>query len=163
MLTYLAIISLLSLVYAYLGYPLILSFLDQNNNEPELKASREPETISLIIAARNERASIEKKIQDTLKLHFKGGTVGEELLRDHPRVQVIVADDASDDGSIELLEKFSAQKVQVSSLSERGGKERAQKRLWSLLQAKLSFSLTRKSKYQLMRWITSSATLAIQV
>jgi cellulose synthase/poly-beta-1,6-N-acetylglucosamine synthase-like glycosyltransferase len=128
MLTYIAIISTLSLVYAYFGYPMLLGFFQETNEiSNEIDRSARPESICIIIASRNEEASIKRKIENTLSLSFGSITVEEELLSSSPKIQVIIADDSSDDRTKEIVSDFKNKGVIFASLDQRGGKERAQK------------------------------------
>lgn len=138
MITYLALISLFSLFYAYFGYPFVLYFLDKaREGDENEKIANPPETISIIIAARNESASIEKKILQTLGLEFDDSSLAEELLKDNSRVQIIVADDASTDDTAEIVRSFAARGIELSSLPERGGKEKSQKKALELVRSEI--------------------------
>src|SRR5690349_8626393 len=71
--------------------------------------------LSVIIAARNEKKRIERKLRDTVTL-------------DYPRelLEIIVASDASDDGTDEIVQGYSSSGVRLSRTEMRGGKEAAQ-------------------------------------
>ncbi|HMO18610.1 MAG TPA: glycosyltransferase [Oligoflexia bacterium] len=146
MLTYLAIISIFSIFYAYFGYPLLLSFIEQYGSDKRAfdsaydaaaKVALTPETVTIIIAARNEESHIRDKLESTLRLSFStrsdndqsksNYTVAQELESVSPRVQVIVADDASIDGTEDIVRSFASRGVILSRLKDRGGKELAQK------------------------------------
>ncbi len=128
MLAYIAVMSLFSIVYAYFGYAAILYFLDRTSeSENNYDPNNRPESITVIIAARNEEKSIREKITNTLSLSFGTHTVEDELQSKEPRVQVLIADDASDDMTGQIAEEFRTKGVQFISLPKRGGKEKAQK------------------------------------
>jgi poly-beta-1,6-N-acetyl-D-glucosamine synthase len=128
MLSYLAVVSLFSLIYAYFGYPAILCFFDQTT-EPEntYDNHNQPSSLSVIIAARNEEKSIRNKITNTLALSFNEHTVKDELTKPASRIQILIADDASDDRTAEIVREFSSFGIQCITLPERGGKEKALK------------------------------------
>jgi cellulose synthase/poly-beta-1,6-N-acetylglucosamine synthase-like glycosyltransferase len=126
MVSYLATISLLSILYAYFGYPAILYFFDQTTeSENNYDMQNRPSSVSIIIAARNEEKSIRDKILNTLALSFEEHTVRDELKTESPGVQVLIADDASDDNTASIAGEFSDTGIQCISLRERGGKEKA--------------------------------------
>lgn len=126
MLSYIASISLFSILYAYIGYPIAL-LLFKNMVQKKSGAGSEPKTFSIIIAARNEKDNIRKKLDDTLSLEWSDGkSVGEVLIGSN-ELEVIVADDASDDGTSEIVEEYSSRGIKLSKSQVRGGKEVAQK------------------------------------
>lgn len=100
--------------YSYVIYPLLLAVLPRRKD----KSRREAEPIrrvSVIIAARNEENKIERKIVNTLSL-------------DHPGVdlEVLVASDASDDRTDEIVRGFHSKGVLLARSPQRNGKEYAQ-------------------------------------
>jgi cellulose synthase/poly-beta-1,6-N-acetylglucosamine synthase-like glycosyltransferase len=128
MLTYVAVISLFSILYAYFGYALILYALDRSNAyNPNYNEKKIPKTISIIIACRNEESSIKEKLQNTLSLQFNLHTVEEELIKPDSKVEVIIADDASDDDTYKISSEYFNKGVKFVSLGARGGKEKSQK------------------------------------
>jgi cellulose synthase/poly-beta-1,6-N-acetylglucosamine synthase-like glycosyltransferase len=102
-------ISLLFIAYVYFGYPFLLGVARRVMSRPVHKKYWEP-SVSIVIAAHNERNRLEKKIQNCLAL-------------DHPKekLQIIVSLDGSNDGSEFLLRAFASQGVTVvRSRSHRG-------------------------------------------
>lgn len=79
--------SLAAVLYVYLGYPLLLALWSRLAPRPVARRSWEP-TVSLVIAARNERAAIARKIDNCLAL-------------DYPpeKLQVVLSLDAPSDGT----------------------------------------------------------------
>ncbi len=127
MFSYIAIVSMLTILYAYFGYPLVLMAYKKFSPK-EKHLGSEPSTFSIIIAARNEKDNIRKKLDDTLNLDwFDGKTIGDVILGTD-KIEVIVADDASDDGTSEIVEEYKNKGVKLSRSSARGGKEVAQKK-----------------------------------
>jgi cellulose synthase/poly-beta-1,6-N-acetylglucosamine synthase-like glycosyltransferase len=114
--------------YVYLGYPALLWFfglfrsfhLDSSN-------SYQPK-VSVLISARNERKDIGWKIAETLAW-------------DYPREQLelLVASDASEDGTDEILANVSDPRFRALRLEERKGKNEALNRLNELARGELLF------------------------
>jgi len=102
-------------VYSYVLYPLILLLLP-----PRAVAHRNTisplRRMSVIIAARNEAEKIQIKIQNTLNLEHHGF-----------ECEIIVASDASDDATDEMVGTFASSGVILSRAPERLGKEHAQR------------------------------------
>jgi cellulose synthase/poly-beta-1,6-N-acetylglucosamine synthase-like glycosyltransferase len=102
-------------VYAYLGYPLViwsLSRLFGRRAEPPAEASSgELPRLSLLIAAYNEEAEIEKRIQNA-------------LLMDYPadRLEIVVASDGSTDETAAIVRRFADRGVRLLDNPQRRGK-----------------------------------------
>lgn len=103
--------------YAYLGYPILLYLLWLVRRRPvQLSEAVPVPAISVIVAVHNGKHQIRDKLQNLL----------EQELPD-TKVQLIVADDASEDGTAELIgREFVPHGVQLVRRETRGGKERAQ-------------------------------------
>jgi len=108
-------LSVSLLVYAQLGYPLVLAALAR---VPRARAAAiapapgEPPTVSLIVAAYDEAAVIARKVANALALDYP---------RD--RLEVVVASDGSSDGTVQQARQAGADLVLDLP---RGGKIRAQ-------------------------------------
>lgn len=104
--------SAVFILYAYPGYPavvwLISLFKSQRRRPPT--SSGFP-TVSLLISAYNEKAVIEEKIKNSLSL-----TYPKELL------EIVVISDGSDDGTNEIVERYSSQGVRLKYFEGRIGK-----------------------------------------
>jgi glycosyltransferase involved in cell wall biosynthesis len=102
-------------VYSYVLYPLILLLLP-----PIAVAHRTTVSplrrMSVIIAARNEAEKIQNKIQNTLNLEHHGF-----------EREIIIASDASDDATDEMVGTFASSGVILSRSPKRLGKEHAQR------------------------------------
>jgi len=99
-------------VYAYFGYPFVLwAFTTLRNT---LKQEIFPQ-VSIIIAARNEADKIRQKIEHT-------------LAHDYPdqRLEILVASDASDDGTDEIAREYAGRGGRLVRAPERKGKEHVQ-------------------------------------
>src|SRR5436309_3083712 len=104
------LVSLVFLVYVHIGYPVVLMVWRRFAYRPVYKRRREP-SVSILIAAHNERATISAKLLNCLQL-------------DYPmdRLEVVVALDAPTDGTGEIVRKHLSDNVRMVSLSGRNGK-----------------------------------------
>jgi cellulose synthase/poly-beta-1,6-N-acetylglucosamine synthase-like glycosyltransferase len=107
-------LSIALLVYAQLGYPLVLAALARMRGARSALASppSPPPTVSLIVAAYDEEAVIARKVSNALALDYP---------RD--RLEVVVASDGSSDATVERARHAGADLVLDLP---RGGKIRAQ-------------------------------------
>jgi cellulose synthase/poly-beta-1,6-N-acetylglucosamine synthase-like glycosyltransferase len=99
-------------MYAYLGYPLLIwcfaRWFGHRNCPPELEESELP-TMSLLIAAFNEEAVIEERIRNALAM-------------DYPRekLEIAVGSDGSTDATVEIVRRFADRGVRLFDFSRRG-------------------------------------------
>ena len=102
------------LFYVYAGYPLLLAvialFVRRKRPEPGYSPS-----ISVLIAAYNEEAAIERKIRQTLALEYPGD-----------KIEVLVLSDCSTDRTDEIVKAFPDTRVRLVRMAERRGKTHAQ-------------------------------------
>lgn len=112
---YLFWLSIIFILYAYMGYPLLLILLSKIRNRPVTKGNI-VSNVSFIITAYNEEKRIREKIEDTLK-------------QDYPkdRIEIIIASDCSDDSTDKIVKSYESQGVRLVSATERLGKEATQK------------------------------------
>ena len=101
-------------VYAYFGYPFVLWALTKLRSRNVLKREIFPR-VSIIIAARNEADKIRQKIEHTLALDYPD-----------ERLDILVASDASDDGTDEIVAEYAGRGVRLVRAAERKGKEHVQ-------------------------------------
>jgi cellulose synthase/poly-beta-1,6-N-acetylglucosamine synthase-like glycosyltransferase len=106
-------ISFVIVFYVYLGYPALLMAWRQLAGRPVKKEYWEP-TVSIVIAAHNERQKLETKLKDCLAL-------------DYPRrkLQIVVSLDGPTDGSEFVVWKYAAQGVVMVHSAEHLGKAAA--------------------------------------
>ncbi len=107
-------ISVLLVVYAYVGYPLaiyVLSRLFGRRRPPVDCENEQLPHLSLLIAAYNESSVIGERIENALAM-------------DYPRdkLEIIVASDGSDDGTPEIVRRYADQGVVLRAFSKRRGK-----------------------------------------
>ena len=107
-------IALFGCIYSYAVYPALLRILPTRRRlrSNQFSDGRLP-TVTLIIACRNEVVRLPHKIENALAV-------------DYPGLDIVVASDASDDGSDEVIRKYGARGVRVVRSIERRGKEFAQ-------------------------------------
>ena len=106
--------SVALVVYAYLGYPIIIFALSRMLGRPVRRSEITP-AVSVIIAAHNEEKDIGAKIENTLSL-------------DYPRekLEVVVASDCSSDRTDEIVRSYADRGVKLHRQPERLGKTVAQ-------------------------------------
>jgi len=108
-------ISFLGLFWAYLGYPISLVIINKiKKNKRIIFNNAEFPKISFIITAHNEEKRIRNKLENTLKLNYP-----------KEKMEIIVASDGSTDNTNEIVKDYN---VKLLEISERSGKENAQKR-----------------------------------
>jgi len=101
--------------FTYFGYPLTLVFLAKSNSKNVKKKTISP-SLTLIITACNEEKRIREKLENTLLLDYPSN-----------RLQVIVASDGSTDATNDIVNEYAEHGFELLALSERQGKENAQK------------------------------------
>lgn len=105
--------SLSLTVYAYLGYPALLSLwirLRAGPGRRELRDLADPElpSVSVILPVFNEAAHIERKLANTLALDYP-----------RERLEVLFVSDGSTDGTVELLSAHADHRIGADSRIER--------------------------------------------
>ena len=100
--------------YTYAGYPLVLWLLGRRRSRDVAGTGLAP-AVSIVIAARNEADKIRRKIEHTLALDYPAD-----------RLEILVASDASDDGTDAIVEQYAERRVRLVRAPQRNGKEHAQ-------------------------------------
>jgi cellulose synthase/poly-beta-1,6-N-acetylglucosamine synthase-like glycosyltransferase len=98
------------LFYVSAGYPLLLVLVGLIRRLPEADLGYLP-FVSILIAAYNEEASIQKKLEQTLALDYPPD-----------KMEIIILSDGSTDRTDEIVSKFSDSRVQLLRAPEREGK-----------------------------------------
>jgi poly-beta-1,6-N-acetyl-D-glucosamine synthase len=106
-------ISLSIVVYVYIGYPLLLLLIRRIQLRPLRRAEYEPH-VTILIAARNERDRIERKLWNCFEL-------------DYPRrkLQIVVALDGPTDGTESVVWRYANQGVRMVHSQQHRGKPSA--------------------------------------
>ncbi|MDT5271959.1 MAG: hypothetical protein QOH49_4145 [Acidobacteriota bacterium] len=103
-----------ALVYAYVGYPLLVWLVSRLRPRAVRRAEFEP-AVSVVITAYNEERDLASKLENTLALDYPKG-----------KLEVIVASDCSSDRTDEIARTFAARGVRLHRQAERLGKTAAQ-------------------------------------
>src|SRR4029450_1893421 len=96
--------------YLHFGYPLILVTLKRLRPRSVRRADFTP-AVDFLIGAYNEEAAIRRKLENCLALDYP---------RD--RLRIVVASDASTDGTEAIVREYSDQGVQLVVAPQRRGK-----------------------------------------
>jgi cellulose synthase/poly-beta-1,6-N-acetylglucosamine synthase-like glycosyltransferase len=107
-------LSMFFVAYTYVGYPLVLWVLARRRPPAAMETDFVPR-VSIVIAARNEADKIRHKLEHTLALRYPTA-----------RLEVLVASDASDDRTDEIVEAYAARGVRLVRAPQRNGKEYVQ-------------------------------------
>jgi cellulose synthase/poly-beta-1,6-N-acetylglucosamine synthase-like glycosyltransferase len=109
-------VCLIGAAYSYFLYPAIL-LLAPPRRWPQgpAPATHRPQSVAVIVAARNESAKIAQKLENTLALE-----------RGTAELEILVASDASDDGMDDIVRAHAERGVRLIRAPDRNGKEFAQ-------------------------------------
>ena len=102
--------SVLFVFYVYLGYPAVLLIWKRIGARPVQKKYSEP-TVSVVIAAHNEKERIEEKLRNCLSLRYP-----------KDKLQIVVSLDGPTDGSEFLVWKYAAQGIEMVHSRQHTGK-----------------------------------------
>lgn len=105
------LVSLGAIAYAYFGYALLLALLTRRSDGQPARPAESVPSVSMVIAAYNEEAIIERKLQNTLVLSYP---------RD--RLEMIVASDGSDDRTDEIVARYADRGILLHRSPVRLGK-----------------------------------------
>jgi cellulose synthase/poly-beta-1,6-N-acetylglucosamine synthase-like glycosyltransferase len=108
-------LSLAALAWTHVAYPLGAAALARVRTRRVRKEAIEP-PVTVIVAAYNEEAVIERRLENLLALDYPAG-----------RLEIVVTSDASTDRTHELVERFADRGVRLV-VNPRGGKVAAQNR-----------------------------------
>src|SRR6267142_1525590 len=106
--------SATTLVFVYVGYTLLLAILAAFSRRHKPGPGKTP-TISVLIAAYNEQASIARKIEQTLALDYPPD-----------KMEILVLSDCSTDSTDEIVNSIMDRRVRLLRMPERKGKTHAQ-------------------------------------
>jgi cellulose synthase/poly-beta-1,6-N-acetylglucosamine synthase-like glycosyltransferase len=100
-------LSILLLLYAYIGYPLTIALLSLVFRNKVKTDDIEP-SVSIIIAAYNEEKDIEAKLKNCFNLDYPG-----------EKLEIIVASDGSTDNTDEIVKRFGKENSRVPVILHR--------------------------------------------
>ena len=107
--------STAALAWTHAGYPLAVAAAARLRPRP-LRTRDEQPTVTVIVAAHDEETVIERRLENLLQLDYPPD-----------RVQIVVASDASEDATDEIVERLAALEPRIHLLRcPRGGKVAAQ-------------------------------------
>lgn len=129
-------ISVLVLVYTYLGYPVLVWLMSRFAEHRVQLGAIEP-TVSIIITAYNEERHLREKLQNTLTLDYPAG-----------KTEIIVASDCSSDTTDEIVREFESSGVRLLRQPERLGKTAAQNEAVQLAQGEIILFSDATTLYQ---------------
>ncbi|MFQ3534273.1 MAG: glycosyltransferase family 2 protein [Aggregatilineales bacterium] len=104
-------LSAFALLWTYLGYPLLMALRAKLGARPVQQDEGYLPSLTLLIPAHNEADVIAEKLENTLSLAYPPD-----------RLQIIVVDDGSTDGTLEIVREFERRGVTLIRQPERGGK-----------------------------------------
>ncbi len=100
--------------YSYFWYPMLLAILP-GRQSGRLMSPSTVRKIAIVVAARNEASKIADKLENTLVMANPG-----------VQLDLIVASDASDDATDEIVQRYASRGVKLVRSRVRNGKEYAQ-------------------------------------
>ncbi len=103
-------VSVVFLLYVYIGYPVIMALIAYLYPKPEYNLTDYPQ-VTLIIAAYNESAIIQEKLNNALNLDYPS-----------MKLEIIVAADGSTDDTTAIVKEFESRGVKLSYSAQRQGK-----------------------------------------
>ncbi|MBF0314263.1 MAG: glycosyltransferase [Oligoflexia bacterium] len=111
------LLSLLLLIYTYIGYTPLLSLLKRFHKQPQKSVKAPLPSMTLIIPLYNEESVVVEKVINTLTLHYT-----------NHQFEILFIDDGSNDSSLALLQQLSQHyptAFKIISMGKNGGKYRA--------------------------------------
>jgi len=124
----LLLIGVAWLAYVYVGYMVALIAMASFRGVRPLVSEKCEPSVCVLIAARNEEKDIGWKIAETLAWDYPS-----------EKLHVLVASDASDDSTDEIVESFRDPRITLVRMKERSGKVRALNRLAELARGEILF------------------------
>jgi len=103
-------LSILIIVYTYIGYPVLLYILAKTRKKPEEYLNIQP-SVTLLIAAFNEEDFIRRKLDNSLELDYPA-----------EKLQILVIADGSNDRTAEIVQTYKDKHVELCFQPLRQGK-----------------------------------------
>jgi cellulose synthase/poly-beta-1,6-N-acetylglucosamine synthase-like glycosyltransferase len=111
LLTLLFALSALALFWTYFGYPLLMAVRAKLGGRPIQRDESYTPSLTLLIPAHNEADVIRAKLENALSLAYPPD-----------KLQIIVVDDGSADGTTEIVREFEGRGITLLRQPERSGK-----------------------------------------
>ncbi len=108
--TFLFWFSLILIVYAYAGYPLLLLVVSRLFKKPVRKKEAERQ-VTIILSAFNEEKSIEQKLLNLLELNYP-----------EEKLEILVGSDGASDKTDEIISKFHSTRIRFFRFVKNFGK-----------------------------------------
>lgn len=105
--------SLLTILYIYIGYPLLALLLSKTLNKHTQKGFYEPD-VTILIAAYNEDKNIRRTIENKIGLNYPA-----------EKLEIIIVSDGSTDTTDDIVKEYREQKVRLLRQEPRAGKTAA--------------------------------------
>lgn len=102
-------------LYTYAGYPLLLALVARFRPRPVRPTAAKPRSLTFVLAAHNEEASISRRLDELTELIAGSGWKGE----------VVLVSDGSTDGTAAVARTHTKGAVRVLELPNNGGKAAA--------------------------------------
>ncbi|MFB3813638.1 MAG: glycosyltransferase [Terriglobales bacterium] len=112
--------------YLYVGYPALVWLLGKLSRRQYRKSADYMPSVSVLISARNEEQHLRRKINETLAWNYPPD-----------KLEIVVASDASEDGTDEILAELAGPRVRWVRMPVRTGKNLALNRLAELAKGEL--------------------------
>ena len=116
------------LAYVYVGYPMLLWVAGFAKEFKPLPETSDLPSVSVLVSARNEKKDIGWKIKETLSWDYPAD-----------KLEMLVASDASDDGTDEILRTTNDARFHFLRLEKRSGKNQALNHLHEIAKGDLLF------------------------
>lgn len=103
-------ISILMILYAYLGYPVIIWIISKIYSKPVKKETIYP-FVSIVISVYNEEKNIERKIKNCIEMDYP-----------KDKLEILIGSDGSNDKTNEIVENIISDVVKFYNFKTRQGK-----------------------------------------
>lgn len=123
--------------YSYFVFPVILWALVQFKSKSFESSDDYLPSVTLLISAYNEASVIREKIENSLALDYPSD-----------KLQIVVIDDGSTDGTDEIAERFVSADVEHHRVEGRGGKNVALNKTWPMVKGDIVVFSDANSMYK---------------
>lgn len=114
MATWLFCISVVALVYVYAGFPALLAVFAKRWGHPHTTDTHYTPSVTILVAAHQEARVIRAKLENFLEIDYP-----------HSLLRMLIVSDGSTDGTDEIIENFTCERVTLLRQEPRQGKAAA--------------------------------------